>query len=86
MEYGSISQHLFPFHHSALQRIERRILAVVNHTGIAHSYSFLEIISSETFTATHNMRNIQTVLSEMHQRRLTHLTVWHTGYILYIIA
>ena len=86
MEYGSISQHLFPFHHSALQRIERRILAVVNHTGIAHSYSFFEIISSETFAATHNMRNIQTVLSEMHQRCLTHLTIWHTGYILYIIA
>ena len=86
MEHGSIRQHLIPFHHTPLQGIERRILAVIDHTRIAHRHSFLEIISSETVATMHHMRNIQTILPEVHQCCLTHLTVWHTGNILDIIT
>ena len=44
LEYGCICQYLIPFHHALLQGIERRILAVIDHTRIAHRHSFLEII------------------------------------------
>ena len=86
MEYGCICQYLIPFHHALLQGIERRILAVIDHARIAHCHSLLEIISSKTVATTHHMRNIQTILSEVHQRSLSHLAIRQAGNILHVIA
>ena len=86
MEYSRISQDLIPFHHIPFQWIKRRILAVINHAGITHRHGFLKIISTQTFSATYHMRNIQTILSEMHQRSFSHFTIRHTGDIFYVVS
>ena len=86
MEYGGILQHPVPLHHASLQSIERGILAVIDHTGVAHSHRFLEIISAQAIATTHHMLHIQTELSQMHQGCLAYLTVRHSGNILHVIA
>ena len=86
MEHGSIFQDLVPLYHASLQCIERRILAVIDHTGVAHRHSLLEIISAESFAATHHMFHIQTELSQMHQGSITNLAIRQTSDILYLIA
>ena len=86
MEDACIFKHLVPFDHSALEGIERRVLAVVHNTGVAHGHSFLEIVGTKTVASFYYMRNIEIIFAKMHKSCITQRTIRHTGNILHIIA